>query len=121
MKNAEIMSAPTDETKKAAEAWQAEQAAREKHRAEEKVAKEHAKTVKEVEAKIAERKEALKNQKTNQEIADMEEFKTWCANNNIEATKRQAGKYRDEFEKYLADKKAAEEKMESTIEHKDAA
>ena len=121
MKNAEVMSAPNDATKKAAEQWQAEQAAK-------KAILEAEASQKREPMKIIPKepqREPLKITKkedirTNQQIADMPEFRKWCADKNMEATKRHAGEYREEFEKYLEDKKKNEAEAETT-QHKEAA
>ena len=125
MKNAEVMSAPNDATKEAAEQWQAEQAARKA--AEEKSLKSEVVQEREPLKIIPKepQREPLKITKkedirTNQQIADMSEFKKWCTDKNIEATKRHAGEYRGEFEKYLENKKKNEAELETT-QHKEAA
>jgi len=97
MEKSKIIMEPTAETKKIAEDWQKKEQKR-KNPAD--VFKQRGKTKAE-EPKETERK------KTNQEIADMPEFREWCENQKIEPTKRQAGKHREEFENYLRTKKAA--------------
>ena len=119
MENARIVSEPTKETIAAAEKWQKEQAdkkaAQESLKSEATQKREPMKIIKREPLKIIKKEDII----TNQQLADMPEFQAWCTEKNIEASKRQAGKHREEFEKYL---KAKESEAEAeTVQHKEAA
>lgn len=91
MEKPRIISMPTAETKKGAATWQKKEQKRQAAIAATKWHEEKSKKA-----------EIMKDKKTNQEIADMPEFQSWCKKQGTEPTKRQAAKYREEFETYLS-------------------